>query len=404
MKIRKIYVILIVVMLFCSCGKDETNNMTKYSKQGNGEVSSSYLEEEIGKFPFLLDLSINEAIKRLTNLGYEITVVESGVAIDNNLIDKVMNIGSKRQLEGWQDVGDSFVYHVPDDVKFCFGGNVDKEVRSFCLVLRNDKISAVWGMGPYDLDKEFLIKEDQLENYIFIRGLGKQKYKEPQLLNCNDRNGDGTQWDKRKVYEFEKSNLQVSLMYADGNSYVSEFMYVKDDMWLIEGHLDELPIIQKQNKEEYRIDGMPRTEQNNSDNEMRNNQNAQIAEKKEKLEEKFCGYWQDSWSQRADMEISYNEKAEEFTVVVNWTGGASINRRWGLEKGFICDNGKAIQIMKRKEYSQKYLENGQFTETLINDEGLSYLYFKDNCIYWYDDYNAESGFETDKCVFVRVPQ
>ena len=104
------------------------------------------------------------------------------------------------------------------------------------------------------------------------------------------------------------------------------------------------------------------------------------------------------------MEISYDEKTEEFTVVINWPGGASINRRWVLEKGLIWDNGNAIQIMKRKEYSQEYLENGQFTETLINDEGLSYLYFKNNCIYWYDDYNAESGFDSDKCVFVKVPQ
>lgn len=200
------------------------------------EAAAGQEEEQSAKpLPFLLGCSAEEAEKALAPLGYRADVVPETVETE-----KVRHTWFSR-----------FGVNLPQKARFVLFFNGDVSICQIFAVFREDCLIAYTGA----LADRKLDTMDALLQTLQIQTLGEPKYAEPQVLGWNGTDMDGMSYDRqtheRIEYEFEAFNLQLCGLYGENDAQKQRlipvsFAFVSAEAAIIEGHIEQSPIFQRE--------------------------------------------------------------------------------------------------------------------------------------------------------------
>lgn len=227
---RRIIAISIVLIfsVFCSCGNNDSNEDFSKNENVDGVMDA--------EFPFLLNLPVDDAINELESMGAEVQLLDDEQKENDDFYKKISAFGIQ----------------IPESA-MVFSYNIFA-IRPSCtgfLIVVDDTVAAYSGINGKDGVESTL----DLLQAIGLQGIGELKNDEPMILGCRGMDANGNPWDSntvaRAIYEFEDSNLQVQFYYK--GDYPKEwekalpwmYMFVRDDLAIIEGHVEESAIMKK---------------------------------------------------------------------------------------------------------------------------------------------------------------
>lgn len=111
----------------------------------------------------------------------------------------------------------------------------------------------------------------------------------------------------------------------------------------------------------------------------------------------FAGQWQDSVSQRAGMEITFEDGTYE--IEINWGSSARENTRWNFQ-GTYDEKRGGIAYTSGQRVEETYPEAGARRMQIVYQDGTGLFKLKEGKLYWQDE-KENAGAES---VFVKVPE
>lgn len=200
------------------------------------EAATEQEEEQSAEpLPFLLGCSAEEAEKTLAELGYQADVFPETAETET-----VHN--------GWFSW---FGVNLPKKARFVLFINGDVSNSHILTAFREDCLIAYTGL----LTDRKIDTMDALLQKLQIQMLGEPKYAEPQILNWNGTDTEGKPYNRqtheRIEYEFEDFNLQLCGLYGENDAQKQRlipagFAFVSAEATIIEGHIDQSPIFQRE--------------------------------------------------------------------------------------------------------------------------------------------------------------
>lgn len=241
--------VCLLLCLLCSlsmpgCTKQEqaeTANETKIEAAPEPEApaAEAAIEQEeepnAKPLPFLLGCTAEEAEKALTPLGYTAEVFPETVETET-------------VQHAWFS---QFGVNLPRTARFVLFINGDVSISHILAAFREDCLIAYTGA----LADRKIDTMDALLQTLQVQTLGEPEYAEPQVLNWNGTDMDGMSYDwqthERIEYEFAAFNLQLCGLYGENDAQKQRlipvrFAFVSAEAAIIEGHIEQSPIFQRE--------------------------------------------------------------------------------------------------------------------------------------------------------------
>ena len=107
----------------------------------------------------------------------------------------------------------------------------------------------------------------------------------------------------------------------------------------------------------------------------------------------LSGYWMDSWSQRAHMDLTFD--GDTCTAVIHWANSAFDHVEWRMSGAF---SGGVLEADNCTKTLHSYDENGVETIEVLYENQPAALTYSDGVFFWQDIEQMGS-----ECRFERLP-
>lgn len=114
----------------------------------------------------------------------------------------------------------------------------------------------------------------------------------------------------------------------------------------------------------------------------------------------FLGSWGDTYSQRASMDIEYNDGI--YSIEINWSSSSTENAVWRMTGEFIRGEETGIisydctQVVEISSENTSGVEG--ITEEILYENGKAFFYIENDMLYW-TDYSENAG---ENSVFEKI--
>jgi len=212
------------------------------------------------------------------------------------------------------------------------------------------------------------LDDDQLRQYNIIDTEGHTSFIGLWIsANLND---------KAFIIGFDLTGIDISIQRRD--RYLSEFE--KNLHMLQKSFWDEPELVMNEN--------VPDLE------ELYNSRNITDINSHDKGGSDFIGEWQDSYSQRARMDIEYIDGI--YSITINWANSAAENVQWRMTGEFINSEKTGIASYDCTKVLTNS-EHGDMTEEVLYEDGEVFLFIENGKLYW-SDLTENAG---DQCIFEK---